>query len=207
MTRASNHSGSATSSTELALRVLFGDAFTANLEPSFVESLTVHQDEWAVLLRSIWTIAGGTPTVLNALAVAPVEPTSRALPAAPPQAPPPPAPEAPAVEVFNPSGSEDNGRPTREQAWQYEEVRDELKALFEESTGYPEEVLEEDADLEADLAIDSVKQVEALGKLRERYELQLEDNFAIRDYRTIRKAATYLVDRLNRDRLIPAAAR
>ena len=219
-----SHSNGFASAAELALRVLFGEEFAAAAEPDFVESLVTHQHEWGAVLQSIWSIAGGTPIVTSAIATLPAKPTDRALavpasghegngsaPAmAQPAAVAEPAPAAggvaaaPAtgVVVFNPSDSDpaDEG-PTRDRPWKYEEVRDELVALFEESTGYPASVLEDDADLEADLAIDSVKQVEALGKLRERYQLMLEDTFAIRDYRTIRTATTYLVDRLNRERL------
>jgi acyl carrier protein len=105
-------------------------------------------------------------------------------------------------EVFDPT--QDAGSVSvdarRDTAWTYEEVRDTLVAFLEGSTGYPAEVLDDDAELEADLAIDSVKQVEALGALRERYGLVLEDTFAIRDYPTIRTITQYMTDRLNSER-------
>jgi acyl carrier protein len=111
------------------------------------------------------------------------------------------------VEVFDPARQQDPAAGLmRDQPWTYEEVRDEFVALLQEATGYPAEVLDENADLEADLAIDSVKQVEALGTLRQRYALTIDEDFAIRDYRTIFKAATYLTARLNSERVVPAVS-
>ncbi|SRR5216683_3700825 len=111
------------------------------------------------------------------------------------------------VEVFDPARQQDPAVGLmRDQPWTYEEVRDEFVALLQEATGYPAEVLEENADLEADLAIDSVKQVEALGTVRQRYALTIDEDFVIRDYRTIFKAATYLTARLNSERVVPAVS-
>ncbi|GGK75408.1 acyl carrier protein [Mangrovihabitans endophyticus] len=161
--------------------------------------------------------------------VTPASPAPAALVAAPPVAAPPvaappvaeppvaaPVTEVPATaaengssagfEVFDPSTAAGDGMPERREPWTYEEVRATLVALLEESTGYPAEVLEDDADLEADLAIDSVKQVEALAGLRERYGLAIEDSFTIRDYRTIRQAVKYMTDRLNNERSSRAVA-
>jgi acyl carrier protein len=45
-----------------------------------------------------------------------------------------------------------------------------LLEIVSERTGYPVEVIASDADLEADLGIDSIKRVEILGTLRQRME-------------------------------------
>lgn len=215
----------------LSLSVLFGDAFVTGAEPAFLESFFTRGPAWANALKAIWALSGGNlagPAAPEGRqeATAAAAATGRPAPTSMQAVPPPriesvtPAPAAPAVaapepqpnpgaagsrvEIFDPSVQEDAPAPTRDRPWTYQELHDDLVALLQEATGYPSEVLDEDADLEADLAIDSVKQVEALGTLRERYALTLEDDFAIRDYRTIRKAASYLTDRLNRER--PATA-
>src|SRR5262249_7741115 len=48
-------------------------------------------------------------------------------------------------------------------------VLDHLRRLISERTGYPPELLADDADLEADLGIDSVKRCEVLGALQRAY--------------------------------------
>ncbi|MEU6394523.1 phosphopantetheine-binding protein [Streptomyces sp. NPDC046939] len=204
----------------LALQVLFGDSFADGAEPLFVKSLETQPEAWASALKAIWAITGGTPFGLGALSgQSPSAPTALATAAEPTALSAAPAAPAAAshdarpstVEVFDPAASDgpESGTESgtqRETPWSYEEVRDELVALLEELTGYPADVLDEDADLEADLAIDSVKQVEALVKVRTKHELPLEDDFTIRDYRTIRKAATYLTERLNGERAGAASA-
>jgi len=208
---------------ELAARVLFGDELLAALGPGFVHSLTERPAAWASALTSIWTISQGGGVVGKGVVSAAVAPasappvgTSVASPVEPPAASPvakaaaPPVSEVPAgLDFFDPSA--DTGTEPavekRETPWEYEEVRAEFVKLLEEATGYPAEVLDDDADLEADLAIDSVKQVEALGKLREHYQLLFEEDFSIVDHRTIRSLAGHLTDRLNRERLTPVPAR
>ncbi|MGW8375220.1 phosphopantetheine-binding protein [Streptomyces sp. ODS28] len=234
----------------LSLKVLFGDAFVAGLEPAFLESFVTRGPTWGRVLKALWELSAGQgvqdvttgahgPAGLHTASVdavrdpapvqaaPPAETPAQPAPAqpAPAQPAPAPAPEANGNGTNNANGtSNGNGADTatsrfevfdpaldsvqtpalRAEPWTYEEVRDALVALLEEATGYPAEVLDDDADLEADLAIDSVKQVEALGALRERYGLTLEDDFAIRDYRTIRKASSYMLERLNSERVSAA---
>jgi acyl transferase domain-containing protein/NAD(P)H-dependent flavin oxidoreductase YrpB (nitropropane dioxygenase family)/NADP-dependent 3-hydroxy acid dehydrogenase YdfG len=58
-----------------------------------------------------------------------------------------------------------------------EELTQQLLAIVSERTGYPPEMLRTDADLEADLSIDSIKRVEILGTFRSRIPsgVQLEE--------------------------------
>ncbi|ADO69379.1 Beta-ketoacyl synthase [Stigmatella aurantiaca DW4/3-1] len=67
-----------------------------------------------------------------------------------------------------------------------------VKALVER-TGYPEDMLEPDLDLEADLGIDTVKQVEAFAMARVALGVEKDENFRLRDYNTLRKMVDYLV--------------
>jgi acyl carrier protein len=207
----------------LSLKVLFGDAFVAQADPALLASFETRGAQWGEALRALWNVSGGSPAMTAsaptasaasgapavAVAAAPVAaatPAPAPAPAASQAAPEPAAPAGPGrFEVFDPALDSGPVAELRDTPWAYEEVRDALVGLLEEATGYPAEVLDDDADLEADLAIDSVKQVEALGALREKYGLTLEDDFAVRDYRTIRLASQYMTDRLNSERVGAAA--
>jgi acyl transferase domain-containing protein len=80
--------------------------------------------------------------------------------------------------------------------------RDELRrALVEEyarRTGYPEEMLDPGLDLEAELGIDTVKQVAVLAAVRERFGLPPDPAFKLRDANTIEKAIAWFAARLER---------
>ncbi|WP_432662353.1 SDR family NAD(P)-dependent oxidoreductase [Wukongibacter baidiensis] len=80
-----------------------------------------------------------------------------------------------------------------------EEVEKEVKEIIELKTGYPVEMLEGDLDLEADLGIDSVKQAEILGMIREKYGYELDTNVDIKEFNTIDKITQYTIGRLNTD--------
>ena len=54
-----------------------------------------------------------------------------------------------------------------------EEYRSFLVGFVVEQTGYPEDIVELDSDLEADLGIDSIKVAQMMGELQERFELDL----------------------------------
>jgi acyl carrier protein len=75
-----------------------------------------------------------------------------------------------------------------------------VKAIIAEQTGYTTDMLEDELDLEADLGIDTVKQVEIFGKVSENFGLDVPEDLKLRDLNTIAKLADYL------GRQIPAAA-
>ncbi|MCP4966259.1 MAG: SDR family NAD(P)-dependent oxidoreductase, partial [bacterium] len=54
-----------------------------------------------------------------------------------------------------------------------------------EQTGYPPDMLDLDLDLEADLGVDTVKQAETFAAIREEYDIERDDNLALRDYPTL----------------------
>ena len=56
-----------------------------------------------------------------------------------------------------------------------DEVRQRVLALVAEQTGYPEDMLDLDLDLEADLGVDTVKQAELFATVREAYGIARED--------------------------------
>jgi 3-oxoacyl-(acyl-carrier-protein) synthase/NAD(P)-dependent dehydrogenase (short-subunit alcohol dehydrogenase family)/acyl carrier protein/3-hydroxymyristoyl/3-hydroxydecanoyl-(acyl carrier protein) dehydratase len=59
-------------------------------------------------------------------------------------------------------------------------------------TGYPEDMLELDLDLEADLGIDTVKQAETLQAIREVYDIPVQENLSLRDYPTLQSVIGFV---------------
>lgn len=73
------------------------------------------------------------------------------------------------------------------------EVLAKLVELVCEQSGYPAELIGADLDLEADLGIDSVKQAQIFGKVRELYNLKADESVALRDFPTLNHVADYVV--------------
>ena len=65
-----------------------------------------------------------------------------------------------------------------------------------EQTGYPAEIVELDADLEADLGIDSIRKAQLFGEVGQRYGLAVEDGVSLDDFPTLRHLIDYLLPRL-----------
>ncbi|MHB8586542.1 MAG: ACP S-malonyltransferase [Thermoplasmatota archaeon] len=87
-----------------------------------------------------------------------------------------------------------------------EEVLGRLVELVAQKTGYPKDVLDPDLDLEADLGIDTVKQAEIFGLLRDQYQLAKDDSVRIKDYPTLRKIAQYMASGAKGTSTAPVAA-
>ncbi len=69
---------------------------------------------------------------------------------------------------------------------------DMIRALIAEKTGYPEDMLDADMDLEGELGVDSIKQVEILSALREQHPALPEvEPEALAELRTIRAIADF----------------
>ena len=60
-----------------------------------------------------------------------------------------------------------------------------MLSIVADKTGYPQDMLELDLDLEADLGIDTVKQAETFQAIREAYSIPLQEGISLRDYPTI----------------------
>ena len=67
--------------------------------------------------------------------------------------------------------SEVNTGTTTDEPLSKVEISKVVKSFITDKTGYPEELLEDEADLEADLGIDSVKQSEIMAKVRTEFKL------------------------------------
>ncbi len=72
------------------------------------------------------------------------------------------------------------------------EVLDVLLAVIAAKTGYDRDELDLSFALEADLGIDTVKQAEIFGEVRERFSLPRDDSFRLADYPTIQALAGWL---------------
>src|SRR5208283_1356445 len=64
-------------------------------------------------------------------------------------------------------------------------VKERILALVVEKTGYPQDMLDLDLDLEADLGVDTVKQAEMFAAIREIYNIPRDENLKLRDYPTL----------------------
>ncbi|MFW9875479.1 MAG: KR domain-containing protein, partial [Candidatus Thorarchaeota archaeon] len=82
------------------------------------------------------------------------------------------------------------------------EVLNELKMIISSKTGYDPENIEETYDLEEDLGIDTVKQAEIFGEIREKWDINIDDSFNMADYRTI-NAIAQLLNKLLEEDLTP----
>ena len=75
----------------------------------------------------------------------------------------------------------------------YADLGETLLAITSDKTGYPVEMLEMDMDMEADLGIDSIKRVEILGAIQEKYPDLPQPNLEeLGDLRTIGQIVNYL---------------
>ncbi|MEU8877936.1 acyltransferase domain-containing protein [Streptomyces javensis] len=114
------------------------------------------------------------------------------------EAGPAPAPETPAVPASG-SRPEEYGR---------DQLFGELRTLYAEALEYPEDVFEDEVQLEAELGVDSVKQVELLSRVSSRYGLPpRESGFRLATYNTMGKITDFVLQQLNdRGAHTPASA-
>ena len=64
-----------------------------------------------------------------------------------------------------------------------------------EKTGYPQDMLDLDLDLEADLGVDTVKQAELFATVREAYGIARDDNLKLRDFPTLAHVIRFVMER------------
>ena len=126
-------------------------------------------------LRHVMNFLAGAPTRGGLAGNSPA-------PAAAPQPSAAAAPQAtPAVPTHAASASLDPG-----------ELEKFLINFVVEQTGYPPEVVELDADLEADLGIDSIKKAQLFGELSEYFDVQPTENMTLDDFPTLRHVMNFL---------------
>ena len=88
-------------------------------------------------------------------------------------------------------------------------MKERILALVVEKTGYPQDMLDLDLDLEADLGVDTVKQAEMFAAIREIYNIPRDENRKLRDYPTLAHVIRFVYEKrpIWRERLGPAAPR
>ena len=74
-------------------------------------------------------------------------------------------------------------------------VRERILTLMVEKTGYPQDMLDLDLDLEADLGVDTVKQAEMFAAIREIYNIPRDENRKLRDYPTLAHVIRFVYEK------------
>ena len=105
-----------------------------------------------------------------------------------------PAPAAPAAAPAAGPGSTGRRRTAPAPA-AADEVTDAVIGIVAEMTGYPPELLDLDLDLEADLGVDTVKQAEVFAAVRERFNVERDDNLQLRDFPTLTHVIGWVRDK------------
>ncbi len=65
-----------------------------------------------------------------------------------------------------------------------------------EQTGYPREIVELDADLEADLGVDSIRKAQLFGEIGQKYGLKADDDVSLDEFPTLRHLLEYIRPRV-----------
>ena len=114
-----------------------------------------------------------------------------------------PAPHAPATQAAPPAAptpaaaipGSDGGS---------DAIRAQVLEVVAETTGYPEDMLDFDLDLEADLGVDTVKQAEMFAAIRERFDVERDPDLQLRDYPTLNHVIAFFEEK--RPDLVSGAA-
>ena len=75
------------------------------------------------------------------------------------------------------------------------DVKERILALVVEKTGYPQDMLDLDLDLEADLGVDTVKQAEMFAAIRAVYDIPRDENLKLRDYSTLARVIQFVYEK------------
>ncbi len=86
----------------------------------------------------------------------------------------------------------ENLEPSPEATLGEQELAEFLVNFVVEQTGYPPEMVELDADLEADLGIDSIKKAQLFGELREYFDLQVDEQLSLDDFPTLEHVRDFI---------------
>ena len=100
----------------------------------------------------------------------------------------------PVAEVRPPAVSEPPVAAASNPAVELGSVKDRILALVVEKTGYPQDMLDLDLDLEADLGVDTVKQAEMFAAIREIYDIARDENRKLRDYPTLAHVIRFVLE-------------
>ncbi|MEM9587924.1 MAG: aminotransferase class I/II-fold pyridoxal phosphate-dependent enzyme, partial [Planctomycetota bacterium] len=82
--------------------------------------------------------------------------------------------------------------PSQECHWTKKDLREYLINFIVEQTGYPPEFVEMDADLEADLGIDSIKKAQLFGELGQHFEITPDETLTLDDFPSLQEVFDYI---------------
>jgi acyl transferase domain-containing protein len=74
-------------------------------------------------------------------------------------------------------------------------IREKVLAIVAEKTGYPQDMLALDLDLEADLGVDTVKQADVFSSVRAAFDIPREENLKLRDFPTLAHVIRFVEER------------
>ncbi|MHA1853690.1 MAG: SDR family NAD(P)-dependent oxidoreductase [Candidatus Heimdallarchaeaceae archaeon] len=80
-----------------------------------------------------------------------------------------------------------------------ENISQTLISIVAELTGYDASVIDVKMDLEEDLGIDTIKQAEIFGKVREQFDLPVDENISLAEFRTIEAITNYVKTKISED--------
>ncbi len=148
---------------------------------SIVRDDTIKLRDFPTLARVIQFVHDRKPKV------APAQPTSTPVAVSVPKIKAEATATAAAVAVV--------AAPSATPANDVDSVKDRILALMVEKTGYPQDMLDLDLDLEADLGVDTVKQAEMFAAIREIYNIPRDENRKLRDYPTLAHVIRFVYEK------------
>ncbi len=162
----------------------------AEVFASMREAYAIPRDD-TVKMRDFPTLAHIIRFIEERAAVPVIEPVRQ------PAAAVPAAQAAPPEEVFVEEAPTElrAEEPISEAPLRAEDVEERVLALVAEKTGYPQDMLDVDLDLEADLGIDTVKQAEVFASMREAYAIPRDDTVKMRDFPTLAHIIRFIEER------------
>ena len=82
------------------------------------------------------------------------------------------------------------------------DIVDKLVEVVVKHTGYPADFIEMDQDLEGELGIDTVKQAEIMGEIRDIFSLPVDDDFVLSDHPTLNHFSAYITKMVGGDSVV-----
>jgi acyl transferase domain-containing protein/acyl carrier protein len=82
------------------------------------------------------------------------------------------------------------------------DIEEKLVEVVVKHTGYPADFIEMDQDLEGELGIDTVKQAEIMGDIRDIFSLPVDDDFVLSDHPTLNHFSAYIAKMVGGDSVV-----
>jgi len=95
---------------------------------------------------------------------------------------------APPQPVMQPAAQTLDGGPLGD-------IKKKILAIVGEKTGYSEDLIEFDLDMESDLGIDTVKQAEMFGMIRDSFNIPKDESIKIKDFPTLNHVIGFVRDK------------